>query len=148
LALDFLVETHTAGFEDGMLFFLTGSYSGPHVLKSTHRFCGRTDNISAEYAVCATYFSIVFHAMSSSNRKDIADKYGDLQETAIEYALLLASQGRDPETAGKVTMARMKISNQEMQKEARYNNANISILIEKYQNKCIEAISNPESMVK
>lgn len=106
------------------------------------------DNISAEYAVCATYFSIVYHAMSSSNRKDIADKYGDLQETAIEYALLLASQGRDPETAGKVTMARMKISNQEMQKEANYNNANISILIEKYQNKCIEAINNPESMVK
>lgn len=87
------------------------------------------DSISGEYAECAAYFTIVYHAMVKSNETETANKYGQLQEAAIKYALLLASEGRTTEMTGEVTKARMEMYNKKMKQEANNDNANISILI-------------------
>lgn len=41
LTLDFLIETHNAGFEAGMLFFFNRVVAQiSFLLSATHRFCG------------------------------------------------------------------------------------------------------------
>ena len=105
------------------------------------------DSISGQYAECAAYYTIVYHAMVSSNKPETATNYGLLQEAAIKYSLLLASEGRSTEMAAKVTKSRMEMYMKKMKQEANNDNANISILIDKYHFGCQEALENPSKYV-
>ena len=62
--------------------------------------------------------------------------------------MLLASQTRNSEMAGKVTLSRIEYSKKEMQKEMGNRNENISILMNKYQDRSLELINKPPKMVK
>ena len=101
------------------------------------------ENLSGQYAECAAYYTIVYQAMISSNENESAKAYGQLQETATFYSLLLASQGRSKELAAQVTNSRIEMYIKKMKQEADNRNENISVLINKYHFVCQEAMDNP-----
>ncbi len=106
------------------------------------------DSISGDYAECAAYYTIVYHSMVSANEAAAANNYAQLQETAINYALQLASEGRSIEMTGKVTKSRIEMYNKKMKQEAGNDAANISVLINKYHFKCTNALENPEKYIQ
>ena len=105
------------------------------------------ENISGKYAECAAYYTIVYHALNSSNDKETEKAYGQLQTIAGFYSLLLASEGRSKELAVQVTKSRIEMYMKKMKQEANNDTANISILINKYHFGCHEVLENPSDYV-
>ncbi len=107
----------------------------------------KLENISGQYAECAAYYRLVFHAMNSSNEKETANAYRQLEDTAMFYSLLLANEGRSKDVAVDVTNSRIEMYMKKMKQEANNRNENIAILINKYHFGCQEAMENPLSQV-
>ena len=101
------------------------------------------ENISGQYAECAAYYELVYHAMNASNEKETADVYKQLENNAMFYSLLLANEGRTQDVAINVTNSRIEMYMKKMKQEANNRNENISILINKYHFVCEEAMKNP-----
>ena len=101
------------------------------------------ENISGQYAECAAYYELVYHAMNSSNEKETADAYKQQENNAMFYSLLLANEGRSKDLAVNVTNSRIDMYMKKMKQEANNRNENISILINKYHFGCDEAMKNP-----
>ncbi|WP_417508554.1 hypothetical protein [Methylophaga sp.] len=105
------------------------------------------ENISGQYAECAAYYELVYHAMNASNEKETAGAYKQLEDNAMFYSLLLANEGRSKDLAVKVTNSRIDMYMKKMKLEADNRNENISILINKYHFGCEEAMKNPPKEV-
>lgn len=105
------------------------------------------ENISGQYAECAAYYELVYHAMNSSNEKETANAYRKLEESAMFYSLLLANEGRSKDVAVEVTNSRIEMYMKKMKQEASNRNENISILINKYHLGCQALMENPPSQV-
>ena len=125
----------------GLLIILITSASSLHA--------ETTDNIAVKYAEAGAYFLIVHQAMEQSGEKyaEVSRGYGDQYDLCCMISMLLASQTRDSEMAGKVTLSRVEYSKKEMQKEMGHRNENISILMNKYQDSSIELMNNPPKIV-
>jgi len=125
----------------GLLIILITSASSLHA--------ETTDNLAVKYAEAAAYFVIVHQALEQSGEKyaEVSKGYGDQYDLCCMISMLLASQTRDPEMAGKVTLSRVEYSKKEMQKEMGHRNENISILMNKYQDSSIELMNNPPKIV-
>jgi len=125
----------------GLLIILITSASSLHA--------ETTDNLAVKYAEAAAYFVIVHQALEQSGEKyaEVSKGYGDQYDLCCMISMLLASQTRDPEMAGKVTLSRVEYSKKEMQKEMGHRNENISILMNKYQDSSIELMNNPPEIV-
>lgn len=108
---------------------------------------GNLENISGQYAECVAYYRLVYRAMNSSNEKEKANAYRQLEDTAMFYSLLLANEGRTKDVAVEVTNARIEMYLKKMKQEANNRNENISILINKYHFGCQEAMENPSSNI-
>ena len=104
------------------------------------------ENISGQYAECAAYYELVYHAMNSSNEKETANAYRKLEESAMFYSILLANEGRSKDVAVEVTNSRIEMYMKKMKQEAN-RNENISILINKYNFGCQALMENPPSQV-
>jgi len=105
------------------------------------------ENISGQYAECAAYYELVYHAMNASNEKETVAAYKQLEDNAMLYSLLLANEGRSKDLAVKVTNSRIDMYMKKMKQEADNRNENISILINKYHFGCEEAMKNPPKEV-
>ena len=103
------------------------------------------ENISGQYAECAAYYRLVYHAMNSSNEPKTANAYRELEDTAMFYSLLLANEGRNKDLAVEVTNSRIEMYLKKMKTETKNRNENISILINKYHFGCQEAMENPSN---
>jgi hypothetical protein len=101
------------------------------------------ENIAAEYATCAAYYRLVYHGAEATNRKDIADRYRQLEDDAMFLSLLLANEGRDGDMAVKVTNARIESSMKAMKNEIGDRNENFAILINKYGEPCVAISTEP-----
>ena len=125
----------------GLLIILITSASSLHA--------ETTDNLAVKYAEAGAYFLIIHQAMEQSGEKyaEVSKGYGDQYDLCCMISMLLASQTRDPEMAGKVTLSRVEYSKKEMQKEMGHRNENISILMNKYQDSSIELMNNPPKIV-
>ena len=53
------------------------------------------EDISGQYAECAVYYDLVYHAMKSSNKKEGAEAYLKLYYDAYLYSVILANQIRE-----------------------------------------------------
>lgn len=107
----------------------------------------KLENISGQYAECAAYYELIYHAMNGSNEKEAAGAYKQLENNAMFYSLLLANEGRSKDMAVKVTNSRIDMYMKKMKQEADNRNENISILINKYHFGCEEAMKNPPNEV-
>jgi len=105
------------------------------------------ENISGQYAECAAYYRLVYHAMVSSKEKETANAYRKLEDDAMFYSLLLANEGRSKDLAVEVTNSRIEMYMKKMKQEADNRNENISVLINKYHFGCQESMENPSSHV-
>ena len=71
----------------------------------------------------------------------------NLEEQAMFYSWLLASEGRDKDMALNVTNSRINMYKKQMRKETNNSFANISILINNYHYNCEEIIKTPHKKV-
>lgn len=126
-----------------MIFVFSGNVSS----EETKKIDPTLEKISGQYAECAAYYRFVYHAMNSSNEKETANAYRQLEETAMFNSLLLANEGRSKDVAVEVTNSRIEMYMKKMKQEANNRNENISILINKYNFGCQEAMKNPSNHV-
>lgn len=107
-----------------------------------------TNNISSEFAQCAAYFTISSEALKRAGENPTADKYRKTSDTALEYALIAAQEGRTAAMAQKVTLARFEAGMKEMLEEIDKDVSNIAILQNKYGLRCKNSMERPEDMMK
>jgi len=106
------------------------------------------DNISDEYVVCASYFSMIAKALTRSDKIQDAQKYERAFKNAIEYAQMTSREIRSPEMTEKVILSRFEMSMKIMLKEIDYDVSNMSILMNQYGFRCKEAMENPDALMK
>ena len=106
------------------------------------------DNISGQYAECAAYFRLVYHALVASNDAATASKYRKAEDDSMLYSLLAASEGRDKDLAVRVTNSRIEMYLKSMKNEVNNRNENISILINKHGTECIALVNTPPAEIE
>lgn len=105
------------------------------------------DNLAAEYAEFTAYLELVTSSIKGEEEEDTRAQYAKVKDDCMFYSLLLASEGRKKEIAIQVTNARIEIAKKQMLKEIDYDNANLSILISKYQEDLLRVIQNPPQIL-
>jgi len=107
-----------------------------------------SDNISSEYASCASYFALVSKAVTNSNDPELAKKYKENYEISMQAALTAAKLIRDDNMAMKVTLARFETYFTSMTNDIGNDFSNISILFSEYANTCKNSLEKPEEFIK
>ena len=106
------------------------------------------DNVATEYADCAAYFAVVQGAFQSTGKETEAKKYKEASDKAAEFSLLAAKQSRSEDMATRVTLARFEMSLKSMQKTIGNNYSNISLLMNKHSDSCVEAMTDSSALIK
>ena len=107
-----------------------------------------TDNIATEYAECAAYFAVLQGAFANSGKPAESAKFKAASDRAAEFSLISAKQSRSEDMATKVTLARFEMSLKEMQKTIDNNYSNISLLMKKHADSCVEAMTDSSALIK
>lgn len=105
------------------------------------------ENLAGDYAECAAYYRLVFFAMETSNETEASKVYRELDDNALLYSLILASNGREQDLAVNVTNSRVEMNMNLMKEEISNRNENISILINKHHFGCKELSENPPELL-
>jgi NTP pyrophosphatase (non-canonical NTP hydrolase) len=106
------------------------------------------NNVTDEYATCTAYFSIVSEGLNRSNEFDSAKDYQKVMETSLSYAFVSAQEGRTTEMTGKVVSAKVELNMKSMTEEIGNDIGNISILMNKYGDRCKDIMEDPEKLMK
>lgn len=106
------------------------------------------DNIATEYAECAAYFAVLQGTFAHSGKPTESAKYKEASDKAAEFSLISAKQSRSDDMATKVTLARFEMNLKDMMKTIDHNYSNISLLVNKYSESCVEGITNSEVLMK
>ena len=94
-------------------------------------------NFAAELSECAAYFMIMEQQVSSQGK----------DATEIGNAGLMAYYFANEMSNKKVTDARISLFTKEMVKEINHDWSNAAIIINKYQENCIEILNDPENRI-
>ena len=121
--------------------------SSQSIAQNATEFDPELENQSAMYAECAAYYRLVYFALVESQQEETASAYREMEDNAMFVSLAVASKGRSQDMAVEVTNSRIEMSMKIMKQEIDNRNENISILINKYQFSCQEALSSPSSAV-
>ena len=106
-----------------------------------------SNNVSEEYVTCAAYYSIAAEALRRSGELETAAKMAESRNSALQYALIAAKEGRTQEMAEKVTLARLDLNMKSMTNEIDNDIGNISILMNRYADRCKEIMENPDKIM-
>ena len=127
----------------GVAFFqLTDAQQAPPLTAE------QRDNISAVYAKCAAYFTIVRAGMNNSGYTEMAEAHRKLALDAMKRSLELASSSRTSEMAQRVVEARYSTHREAMLRDIDNDFSNISILLNKYGQECALALSNQSDFIR
>jgi len=107
-----------------------------------------SDNVATEYAECAAYFSVVQGAFLNSGKTTEAQQYKGVSDKAAEFSLFAARQSRTEEMATRVTLARFEMNLKAMQTTIGNNYSNISLVMNKYSDSCVEAMTDSTALIK
>lgn len=107
-----------------------------------------TDNIATEYAECAAYFAIVQGAFANSGKPAESTKFKAASDKAAKFSLISAMRSRSEDMATKVTLARFEMSLKEMQRTIGNNYSNVSLLMNKHSDSCVEGMTNSAVLMK
>ena len=108
-----------------------------------HVHSEETDDIAEHYAECTAYYTLVYHALNNSGDTDAATAYAKVMDDSMFYSLLLASENREQDMAVNVTNSRIEMNIKQMKEEINNDNKNISILMNKHNFSCRDAMNNP-----
>jgi hypothetical protein len=109
----------------------------------SHANAETLEDLAGLYAECTAYYTFVYHAVNNSGYSDTAATYSKVMDDSMFYSLLLASETREKDMAVNVTNARIEMYLKQMKRETNNDNANISILINKHNFTCQDAMKNP-----
>jgi hypothetical protein len=126
---------------------VTAMFATPAHAQRSNGIDKHLENISGQYAQCAAYFRLVYHALMASSDSATATSYRQAEDTSMLYSLLAASEGRGKDLAVQVTNARIELYMKAMKREANNRNENISILINKYGDECVGSVNSPPAEV-
>lgn len=105
------------------------------------------NNVSDEFVTCAAFYLIAAEAVRRSSQPETASRYEELSDTASHYALSAANEGRTQEMAQKVTLARLELNIKSMKKDIDSDVSNISLLINKYGDRCKQVMNHPDKVI-
>ena len=105
------------------------------------------EDLAGLYAECTAYYTLVYHAVNNSGDSDTAAVYSEVMDNAMFYSLLLASESREKDMAINVTNSRIEMYIKQMKQDTNNDNDNISILINKHNYTCQDAMKNPPQEV-
>ena len=106
-----------------------------------------SNNVSEEYVICAAYYLIGSEAIRRSGDLKTAAKSEQAHDTALQYAVIAAKEGRTEEMAQKVTHARLELTLKSMTNEIDNDVGNFSILMNKYLYRCKEIMEDPDKLM-
>jgi len=112
----------------------------------TNSHVNALDNASSEYAVCASYFSILSGSLKEQE-KSLSDEYLRVSEKSMLSAVMLAKTNRTQKMATKVTLARYNSYLKNMMNEIDLSYSNISILLNQHSERCKFAIDSPKEFL-
>ncbi|WP_240350341.1 hypothetical protein [Pseudomonas viridiflava] len=92
------------------------------------------NNLAHELAACSAFY-MLSSVVLKSQKPDLAEKFGQIGETAIEYSAALTSE--------KLALARVEMATKSMMKDIDNDAVNYSILLNEYSDRCGEAVSDP-----
>lgn len=133
------------GFLALALTLASQSFAQPSPEAMTHEIA---DNVATEYAECSAYFGIVQGAFASSGKSQQSAKFKEVSDKAAEFSLMAAQRSRSTDMAARVTLARIEMSMKEMQKTIDNNYSNISLLMKKHLDSCVEAMTDSSALIK
>ncbi len=107
-----------------------------------------SNNVSEEYVTCASYYSIASEAIRRSGDLETAATLEEARNATLQYALIAAKDGRTKEMAEKVTLARLDLNMKSMTNEIDNDIGNISILMNKYADRCKEIMEYPDKILR
>jgi len=103
------------------------------------------NNMAQETVECAAYFGAMSIALENSNKPDDAKKYEEFRDRALARAAMVTEQaGLKLETVG----ARFEMAAKDMIKRIDKNTSNISILMNDYNDLCIEVMTDPKKRAR
>lgn len=102
-------------------------------------------NMAHEAGECIAYYEIVINGLENSNQPDLAQKFQEVREHVIAWALILAEASNIKfETIEAVVRQQLRIQTEEIDGDV----ANIAILTEKYAYLCRDVIDKPEDRLR
>ena len=97
----------------------------------------RAANILAhEYAGCAAFYTVSSKLFESQDPK-LAERMSQSAMNAIEYSQILTSE--------KLTNARIEMAVKSIIRDLDNDIANVSIILNKYSDRCVEAMTDPKA---
>lgn len=106
-----------------------------------------SNNISDEYVTCGSFFGIVSGSLKNSKKFDLSAEYESVMDRALDQALITAEIGRTSEMAQKVTLARFKMTMNEMKELINSDYSNISILLNDHSKRCQWVMENTDDFM-
>jgi len=106
-----------------------------------------SNNISEEYITCSVYYFIASEGLKRSGDLKTAAKSEEAANKSLNFALVAANKGRTQEMAQKVTLARYELTMKSMVNEIDKDVSNMSVLINKYADRCKEIMEKPDKMM-
>ena len=127
----------------GLAFFLAAHAQPAPTLTADQR-----DNISAVYAKCSAYFSVVRAGLNKSGYSELAGTHRELALAAMKQSFELASLNRMPEMTQRVVEARYSLYRDAMLKGIGNDLSNISVLVNKHGRECVLAASDQSEFIR
>jgi len=106
------------------------------------------DNLAADYARCAAYFTYAQVGLRRSGQSELAQMSHAFGKNAMAYSVILSTTGRTQEMALKVAEARYKLGLESMGRNIENDFSNISVIVSKYGTKCTTAVTKPEEYAR
>lgn len=94
------------------------------------------NNLAHEYAECAAFYTVSSKLFESQDPK-LAEQMNQAAIRAIEYSQIL--------TGEKLTDARIEMAAKSIIKDLDNDIANVSIILNKYSDRCVEAMTDPKA---
>ncbi|NMY12689.1 hypothetical protein HBO38_30420 [Pseudomonas veronii] len=94
------------------------------------------NNLAHEYAECAAFYTVSSTLFESQDPK-LAERMNQSAINAMNYSQILTSE--------KLTDARIEMAVKSIIRDLDNDIANVSIILNKYSDRCVEAMTDPEA---
>lgn len=121
--------------------------SSPSNSSEVDKFNLVRDNAADEFMHCAIYYNIASIGIMKRGDDDLANKFREYSKFSLDIAVKLIMVDRSEEMARKVAKAKMELVKKSMDEEFGANLSNVSILINKYGDKCKKYLEDPASVM-
>lgn len=106
-----------------------------------------SNKISEEYITCGAYYTLLVEEIVNNGDSIALEMTKYSRNAALEYALIIAQEGRSQEMAEKTTLAKLELSMKSMQEQKNNDGEHFAILMNQYDNRCQEIMEYPDKIM-